>query len=247
MRCGQFGVPSILKTAFFASIVLLAFLGTVYAGPVVTCNEHSGGVVEISLGERLLLRLRDAGPYPCVTQRAKDICARLESLFTNPPANPVTFSVSKENGYVTAHCSGYKVFSVYPEDALSNNSNLFELALFWLNRVQMEFYQLRGSYQDRVIHKLEGEASWYGYKFEGNLTACGEVYDPYAFTAAHRSLLPGTLVVVSNPDNGKKVVVRINDYGPHKRGREIDLSLAAAKAIDSKEEGVATVVIEVIE
>lgn len=194
-----------------------------------------------------MLRIRDTGPYSSVSERASVLCEVLEDLLSNPPSDPVTFYVSRENGYVSAHCNGRKILSVYPEDGQSNNSNMIELALYWLNRIQMEFYQLRSSYQSRVSQKLEGEASWYGYKFEGNLTACGEIYDPYAFTAAHRSLPPGTLVVVSNPENGRKVVVRINDWGPNKTSREIDLSMAAAKAIDSKEEGVTTVVIEVLE
>ncbi len=77
----------------------------------------------------------------------------------------------------------------------------------------------------------EGIASWYGPKFHGRRTASGEVFDMYQLTAAHRWLPFGTLVRVTNLENGLSVVVRINDRGPFVKGRIIDLSYAAAKRI----------------
>lgn len=71
-------------------------------------------------------------------------------------------------------------------------------------------------------------ASWYGSDFQGKPTANGETYDKDALTAAHPSLPFGTLLLVSNPDNGASVVVRINDRGPFVAGRDLDLSEAAA-------------------
>lgn len=76
------------------------------------------------------------------------------------------------------------------------------------------------------------KASWYGPGFHGKLTANGERYDMYAMTAAHKTLPFGTMVEVTNNVNGKKVIVRINDRGPFKKGREIDLSKAANNAIN---------------
>ncbi len=78
---------------------------------------------------------------------------------------------------------------------------------------------------------LIGYASWYGTKFQGRLTADGEIYNMYALTAAHRTLPFGTLVKVTNLSNGRSVVVRINDRGPFVAGRIIDLSKAAAEII----------------
>ena len=73
-----------------------------------------------------------------------------------------------------------------------------------------------------------GLASWYGRKFHGRRTANGEVYDMYAMTAAHRTLPLPSYARVSNPANGRSIIVRVNDRGPFVKGRIIDLSYAAA-------------------
>ena len=76
-----------------------------------------------------------------------------------------------------------------------------------------------------------GEASWYGPKFHGRRTSSGEIYDMHKKTAAHKTLPLGTFVQVTNMVNSKATIVRINDRGPFVKGREIDLSYAAAKDI----------------
>jgi rare lipoprotein A len=95
--------------------------------------------------------------------------------------------------------------------------------------------------------ELAGIASYYAEEFHGRKTANGEVFDMHAFTAAHRTLPFNTIVKVTNRDNGKSVVVRINDRGPFKDNRVIDLSLSAAKAIGMIGSGTAPVIIEVLE
>ncbi|MFY7899680.1 MAG: septal ring lytic transglycosylase RlpA family protein [Chitinophagaceae bacterium] len=89
-----------------------------------------------------------------------------------------------------------------------------------------------------------GNASYYADKFIGRSTANGEKYSATKFTAAHRTLPFGTMVKVTNLQNGKSVVVRINDRGPFVSGRIIDLSKIAAKQIDVITAGVARVKIE---
>jgi rare lipoprotein A len=86
-----------------------------------------------------------------------------------------------------------------------------------------------------------GKASWYGPGFHGNPTASGETYDMHELTAAHRTLPLGTRVLVRNQENGRSVVVRINDRGPFVDGREIDLSYAAAQQIGMLQPGLAKV------
>lgn len=86
-----------------------------------------------------------------------------------------------------------------------------------------------------------GIASWYGPGFQGRTTANGELYDMYAFTAAHKSLPFGTVVKVVDLDTGRSVVVRINDRGPFVPGRIIDLSYAAARELGMVERGTAKV------
>ncbi|WP_192894145.1 septal ring lytic transglycosylase RlpA family protein [Guyparkeria sp. SCN-R1] len=91
-----------------------------------------------------------------------------------------------------------------------------------------------------------GLASWYGKKFHGRPTSSGEPYDMYKMTAAHKSLRLPTYVRVTNLDNGKSVVVRVNDRGPFVDGRIIDLSYAAAHKIEMTGKGTVPVEIEVV-
>jgi rare lipoprotein A len=108
--------------------------------------------------------------------------------------------------------------------------------------------------QDVVIAKLPspsqptivetGLASWYGPGFHGKLTASGEVFNQAKFTAAHRTLPWGSRVRVTNLANGKSVIVQINDRGPAVKGRIIDLSRAAARALDMVSAGITAVRVE---
>jgi rare lipoprotein A len=92
--------------------------------------------------------------------------------------------------------------------------------------------------------RQEGIASWYGADFEGRPTASGELFDPNQFTAAHPDLPFGTMVIVTNVVNGKRVMVRINDKGPFVKSRIIDVSRAAAEQLDMMETGTAQVIVE---
>lgn len=94
------------------------------------------------------------------------------------------------------------------------------------------------------INRGTMKASWYGPKFHGKLTANGEIYNQMALTAAHKSLKFGTLLKVTNPKNGRSVIVRINDRGPYIEGRDLDLSKGAAIELGLLRKGVARVKIE---
>ena len=92
----------------------------------------------------------------------------------------------------------------------------------------------------------EGKASWYGVPFNGRRASNGEIYDMYKLTAAHRTLPFDTMVRVTNLNNGKSTTVRITDRGPFVDNRIIDLSLAAAREIESIGLGVVPVRVEVL-
>lgn len=92
----------------------------------------------------------------------------------------------------------------------------------------------------------KGLASWYGAKFHGRPTASGETYDMNRISAAHKQLPLGTVVMVKNRDNGKKLRVPINDRGPFIKGRIIDLSVGAARQLEMFGEGLANVRIKVV-
>ena len=92
----------------------------------------------------------------------------------------------------------------------------------------------------------QGIASWYAGEFQGKLTANGEIFDTHEVSAAHKELPFGTVVRVTNLKNGLQVEVRINDRGPYVGERIIDLSMAAAEAIDMVEDGISEVTLEVL-
>ncbi|MGE0085798.1 MAG: septal ring lytic transglycosylase RlpA family protein [Desulfococcaceae bacterium] len=94
-----------------------------------------------------------------------------------------------------------------------------------------------------VVEQI-GEASWYGKDFDGKKTASGEKFNPHDHTAAHPTLPMGTEATVTNLETGRSVDVIINDRGPYRHGRDIDLSKQAAKEIGMKKDGAAPVKIE---
>jgi peptidoglycan lytic transglycosylase len=95
-------------------------------------------------------------------------------------------------------------------------------------------------------YRAEGVASWYGRDFHGRLTANGEVYDMHSISAAHTTLPLPCYVRVTNLDNGRSIIVRVNDRGPYHRNRVIDLSIGTAKALDFYSRGLAHVRVDYV-
>jgi rare lipoprotein A len=95
-------------------------------------------------------------------------------------------------------------------------------------------------------YRAEGLASWYGPDFHGRPTANGEIYDMHAITAAHPTLPIPSYARVTNLDNGRSIIVRVNDRGPYYGGRVADLSIGAAKALDFYSKGLARVRVEYV-
>jgi len=100
--------------------------------------------------------------------------------------------------------------------------------------------------EDETDYRERGIASWYGKKFHGRRTSNGEVYDMYAMTAAHKKLPIPSYVRVTNLENDRQVVVRVNDRGPFHENRIIDLSYAAAQRLGFADQGTAEVEVEII-
>ena len=92
-----------------------------------------------------------------------------------------------------------------------------------------------------------GVSSYYGPKFHGKLTANGEIFDMYGVSAAHKGFPFNTMVRVTNENNGKSLMIRINDRGPYVDGRILDCSFGAAKKLGFLSEGTAPVKIEILE
>ncbi len=112
---------------------------------------------------------------------------------------------------------------------------------YTVNGVTYEILDSHVGYRER------GLASWYGAKFDGRLTSNGEIYDLYAATAAHKTLPIPCYARVTNLDNGRSVIVRVNDRGPFHSDRLIDLSYAAAVKLGYMEQGTAPVEVEVVQ
>jgi rare lipoprotein A len=98
-----------------------------------------------------------------------------------------------------------------------------------------------------VPYKQSGIASWYGKRYHGQKTSSGEVYDMYSMTGAHTTLPLPSYVRVTNPENGRSVIVRINDRGPFHSDRLVDLSYAAAYKLRLLEKGSGKVEVEAID
>lgn len=112
-------------------------------------------------------------------------------------------------------------------------------------------YKVAGRWYKPLQHEsaydASGIASWYGRDFHGKHTANGEIYDMHALSAAHKTLPLPTLVRVTNLDNGRSVIVRVNDRGPFVKNRLIDLSHAAAQQLGYAERGTAHVRVQTLD
>ena len=146
--------------------------------------------------------------------------------------------------------SSSKYSSSYGKSTVSSSSSGKIRNSKAMHRATMRPYEVFGKKYyptlARVNDKFSGIASWYGPKFHAKKTSNGEIYNMYAETAAHKTLPMNTVVRVTNLENGKSTVVRINDRGPFVAGRIIDLSNKAAHAIDMVKKGTAKVQVTVL-
>ncbi len=145
-------------------------------------------------------------------------------------------------------CSSRGVPSVSPS---VDNSNVYETPDGSAHsHPTMRAYTIRGvRYYPTVVRKgdiFDGKASWYGPNFHGKLTSNGETYNMYDDTAAHKTLPMNTVVKVTNLNNKRHTIVRINDRGPFVASRIIDLSKKAAEDIGMLKDGTAPVRVEVL-
>ena len=110
-------------------------------------------------------------------------------------------------------------------------------------------YRIKGrSYTPKETYDFTetGMASWYGPNFHGKKTANGEIYDQYALTAAHKTLQMPSIIKVTNLENGRTAVLRVNDRGPFSKGRVLDVSKRGAEKLGFKHQGTARVRIELL-
>lgn len=185
-------------------------------------------VTRASTGAQVLVRINDRGPF--VDGRVIDLseAAARDLGYISDGHTRVRVEVIAEPEGMRAYLS---LHGDWRETALSNH--------------QAQFVH-RGHVM-QVAQSVSGQASWYGGRFNGRLTANGEIYDSRLLTAAHRDLDFGTLVRVIRLQTGDSVIVRINDRGPYVDDRIIDLSEAAAEILGFADAGVTRVRVDVLQ
>ncbi|MGC9528637.1 MAG: septal ring lytic transglycosylase RlpA family protein [Limnospira sp.] len=219
----------------------------------VTVNENSASIVAIPTAEP------DASD-PVV--RASAVAAQINRLSrNNVDADTIRVRWDGDKEHYVIEVGEEQLVAIDSDTILPDTTrNPAEDALQATNRLRRQMGNakplntIEGKPQPEIIEtatraisdRVQGWASWYGPGFHGNLTANGERYNQYAMTAAHRHLPFGTEVRVTNMDNGRSVVVRINDRGPFIGGRIIDLSAGAAEVLGMISSGVAPVQVEIL-
>lgn len=207
-------------------------------------------VPEVLVNQCVVLRIRAAAGGYTPWQRGEIVAQRLRTALT-AGADLNCIGLGIENGEAVVRAPTGILVTVDRVSAQANQTPTPYLALAWANNIRasigIEPLGVEEAFQTMSRGRsVTARASWYGSRFHGRLTASGEVFDQNIYTAAHRTLPFGTLVLVTNPITERSVLVRINDRGPFIEGRSIDLSRAAARAIGMEAAGVADVEITVV-
>jgi rare lipoprotein A len=164
---------------------------------------------------------------------------------TTTPATPPPDTPTKPGGYYLDDGP-----DANPPQNLDDIPNAVPKKESLLSRSNKPYKALGATYTPMTSYqpyKAKGVASWYGKRFHGKKTSSGEVYDMYGMSAAHTVLPLPSYVKVTNPANGRSVIVRVNDRGPFKHDREIDLSYAAAHKLRFISKGSTAVEVEAID
>ena len=190
-----------------------------------------------------LLNLASCGGNRTVMQAPTPPAASKPAPSTSAQTAPAT--ASKPGGYYLDDGPGDN-----PPKDIDSIPNAVPKKEPFLERANKPYKALDAVYTPMTSYKPykeRGVASWYGKRYHGKNTSSGEVYDMYSMTAAHTTLPLPSYVKVSNPANGRWVIVRVNDRGPFKSSRVIDLSYAAAYKLRFSSAGSTLVDVEAID
>ena len=177
--------------------------------------------------------------------------AQIAMIMNAPDFDPNLLEPSVIDGKYVGKYKNAILFKIPKSDVVNPSLNLTQ----WINNLRVVagaepltlVQAQKQMYQLAITDKqMDGIASWYGPYFQGRQTASGEQFEQQDFTAAHPSLPFDTYLKVTNQQNGKSVVVRINDRGPYFGNRNLDLSHAAAIALNSDEVGVVPITATVL-
>ncbi|NES73806.1 MAG: septal ring lytic transglycosylase RlpA family protein, partial [Okeania sp. SIO2D1] len=179
-----------------------------------------------------------------------------EELLSQPDFEPSDLEPTIVDGKPAGVAKGKILFKIGQDMLTEEELSPELLAIKWINNLRLalnarplELVEAQEKMHDLVptSNSIQGLASWYGPYFHGRLTANGESYNQLAMTAAHPSLPFNTYLRVTNLDNDDSVIVRINDRGPYIPPRSLDLSLGAARCLNSEHSGVIPYKAEILE
>ncbi len=232
---------------FIFSVVLttVLFISTVSYGSYATfrgIKKNKIEYYEVYIGNTLILRFRDKDGYKTSLERTMDLVEKFNKIFrknSNPKLYDFKFNLKKKSILY----KNISLIKITRADINANKTELLALGLMWLNRIRIGILNTKNY---KLGHKVMGWVSWYGRRFHGRKTAYGETYNRFELTAASLKYPYNTLLVVTNPKNKKKVIIRINDKGPYVKSRILDLSEGSAYILGMKKEGVKKLIIQVI-
>jgi len=214
------------------------------------CRQGSNGEPFTPSNDRQAFQIKVGGKVVGIVslrQQAKQTAERLRQVLANPLLQPADLRPATIKGLPAVKQGDRLLFTMNDAVVQSDRCNAELTAISWVNNLRIALAEpplsLAGAQQalyglQETGEKIAGLASWYGPYFHGRQTATGEVFDQDDLTAAHPSLPFNTFLKVKNLNNGKTIIVRINDRGPYIDDRTLDLSREAARLIGSENVGV---------
>jgi len=186
-------------------------------------------------------------------EKAKEIANKLNVFWNEKKLSPNNILPAIRGKNFIIKSSSDTLFTIEKEIAINEKKSSYQITLEWTNNIRKALgtkpleQRVSRNFNRNYISQV-GYASWYGGRFHGRRTSSGEVFNMNSFTAAHRNLPLGTQILVTNLDNGKSIIVKVNDRGPFSEpGRRIiDLSKEAFKALSYLGKGIIRVKIEIL-
>lgn len=231
-----------------------------------TYEENGEECASITVNGEEVINYRGEVDGDSAEDRAESLAEKIEEILDEQKDSIDSFLPAREGNCAAIRCNGKTILKFMPPIVSADSDEQGKLAmktsLQLINALRLAMGSTKlpdavNNFADAAAtgrlaniegdESFSGRASWYGPKFHGRKTSNGERFDQEGLTAAHRTLPFGTKLLVTNRSTGKSCVVKVNDRGPYKDNRVIDLSKGAAKQLDMVSSGVAMVDVFVLQ